>query len=535
MRVLLVKAPRNRYSYFKEGSESLALGYLASYLRERDYCVKIIDGQLEEHSNDRTLALCVEQKQDVIGFTVADPSYISSTFELATKLRRLHPEAHLTIGGYAPSFHYKEVLIQCPAFDSVVCYEGEQTLFELVECLENGRDWRNLKGIAYRNGASIVRNDIRPLIAELDSLPFPARDYVPYIKQHLPEIGVVSIAGSRGCYADCGFCSIRQFYHEPDGPTYRLRTVSNIAEELENLITHYDVHEFLFIDDIFTFPGKRGLDRVDELERELRKRDLKVMFSVSDRVDHINKQLYERLYKIGVRQVMVGIEATNSEIIDYFNKRIDLATIRRALRVLDELSIDVTITYINFTPKTTLEILRENLSCLLTLKINFLLGLLNRLQVYVGTPIAQELMKQGRVRGSFPDFEYSIQDDRVERTYEICKQCFSPFLEISYEIMKIERIFRVKLFRLEQDGIPVSFLDEGKAYLKQTCRTIMKEAAGLFEAALYYAENNRDIKKEFLGEIRDQVLEQYTLWNRELTLLRDHSPFIDEPDRLLIR
>lgn len=535
MRILLAKAPRESYSYFREGSESLALGYLAAYLRSYGYYVSLVDGQLERLSIHEMIARCVAEQFALVGFTIADPTFISSTYEVAKAVKQALPCAHLTIGGYAPTFHYDAILKECSALNSVVRHEGEETLFELVESIGKGRDWRTIRGIAYRDGDHVVCNEARPLISDLDTLPPPARDYISYIRRDLAEIGVVSVSGSRGCYANCGFCSIRRFYSEPSGATYRLRSVRRVVDEIEQVVLEHDIDEFLLIDDIFTLPGPKGEQRVEEWRRELTRRKLRVMLSIADRADHIRRPLYDLLYDMGVRQIMVGVEATHSSILEYFNKKITLDDVQRAIPVLEALGIDVTITYINFTPRTTLEILRDNLDCLLSLGVNFLLGLLNRLQVYVGTPIAEEMIEQGIVTGSFPDFSYRIPDSRVEVVYEVCRQCFAPLLEISYEIMKIERMFRVKAFRAEKRGEDPRLVHEGKQQFKRTCRTIMEESADLFRGALDYAGNHQQVEDQFVSEMKGHTLAQYDLWHRELMLIRDHSPFFEDRDKILIQ
>jgi len=534
MKILLAKAPRDRYSYFRDGGESLALGYLAAFLRSHGHSVNIVDGQIERLSIQEMVIRSTVEDHELIGFTIADPTFMSSTYLVAKAIRDALPSAHLTIGGYAPTFHYSDVLNQCSALDSVIRNEGELTLLCLVEALQNCQEWKQIPGIAYRNNTGIVCNDSRPLIPNLDSLPFPARDYLPYIKQNLPEFGIIAVSGSRGCYGSCGFCSIRRFYSVPDGAAFRLRSVSNVVDEIEEIVSKFCIDEFLLIDDIFTLPGLEGERRVAEWTRELNKRNLSLMFSISDRVDHIHRSLYDALYNIGVRQVMIGIEATNANILKYFNKKMTPESVKKAMDILEALNIDATITYINFTPLTTLEILRENLSHLLSLRVNFLLGLLNRLQIYVGTPIADDLMRNAMVTGEFPEFAYRIPDVRVEAVYEICRQCFSPFLEISYEIMKLERIFRVKIFHLEKMGQNSERVLKGRLFFKRTSRTIMEEAGDLFGMALDYADRHESLERHFLVEMRNRVQERYKLWHRELAFLRDYSPFFQDSDRILL-
>lgn len=533
MRILLLKANREKYSYFQEGSESLALAYLASMLRKHNYEVDIFDAQIEGLANDDIFEHIQVNDYKIIGFTIADPTYIKPTFKLAQKIKSENVNTHMTIGGFEPSFNYKEILTECPSFDSVVLYEGEETLLELVQCVDSNKEWKEIKGIAYKNNGDVKCNGARKLIKNLDDLPFPARDYIPYIKANLKENGFVTIAGSRGCNGSCSFCSIQKFYKDAGGPPCRLRSVKNIVSELEELNSIYNIDEFMIIDDNFTLSGEIGRRRVEEWKEELKNRDLKILLSISDRVDNIKREIYKELYEIGVRQVMVGIESTNKEILKYFNKGITFEDIQSSVNILNDLGIDMTATYINFTPKTTLEILRDTIRCLLSLKVNFLLGILNRLQIYMGTPIAQDMFKKGLVIGKFPDYSYLIPDERVEVVYKISQQCLGLFLNISYEIVRLERLFRIKRFRLEKSNEDIRMLKEGRQYLDTICQNIMEEAAEIFIEILDYAEKNKVIDERIIYDIKNETMRRYDAWHRQILFFLDFSPFFGENDKMI--
>jgi len=124
-------------------------------------------------------------------------------------LRAAGCRAHVTVGGHYPSFDYGEVLQRIPGADSVVRFEGEATLVELMERLAKGREWRDILGIAYRRGPEIAANPLRPAIDDLDSLPEPDRADIDYRSR---DLATASLLGSRGCPWNCSFCSIRPFY-----------------------------------------------------------------------------------------------------------------------------------------------------------------------------------------------------------------------------------------------------------------------------------------------------------------------------------
>ena len=153
-------------------------------------------------------------------------------------------KSHFTIGGHLPSIEFHRVLKLIPEIDTVVRHEGEITLLELFNNLDTPERWSNIKGIVYRKGGKIESTPPRPLIEDLDSLPFPTR------RGHLDtfrDFGICSIQASRGCFFNCSYCSVRQFYSEAPGSKRRSRSPQNVAEEMEHLFNR-GVRFFKFID-----------------------------------------------------------------------------------------------------------------------------------------------------------------------------------------------------------------------------------------------------------------------------------------------
>ena len=121
---------------------------------------------------------------------------------------------HITMGGHYPSFDPRSAT-RIPGLDSVVRFEGELTLVELLACLERGRDWRRPRRARLPGSTTtptIVVNEHRRSVEDLDALPLPDRSDIDYEHQQLPT---ASMLGSRGCPWNCSFCSIRPFYEAP--------------------------------------------------------------------------------------------------------------------------------------------------------------------------------------------------------------------------------------------------------------------------------------------------------------------------------
>ena len=518
MRILLAKCSRAYRSHFEENSESLALAYLAAVLRKNSDEVDILDASLMGLSLDETICKILYKEYDLIGFTIADQTFIESTFEVIRVLRENGVKSHITMGGHAPTFHYSEVLEMCHGLDSIVMYEGEGTLVELVDALKRNQDCRQLKGLAYRSGNGVKCNPPRPLIAELDTLPFPARDTVPYILEHKKEEGVVSMAGGRGCPMNCGFCSIRAFYNTSRGPLWRVRSNKNIVDEMEFLVHTFDIREILMIDDVFIGLGKKNRTRILKLADEVEKRRLTVMLSVADRVDSIEEDVFRRLRDVGVRNILLGIESGDQKMLDYFNKGITVEQITRAIDILRRLDIDVTVSFINFSPFTTLEELAENIKFFVSLKINILQGLLNRFQIYGGTPLGEQLLKKGLVRGSFPNFSCVSIDRRMDLVYEIAQKSLGTFLAMADELNRMERTLRKKIFEAEtaRSIEEIRVFQEDKVRYRKIVAKVMDEAAELLLEIIDFASskdtNDAEKVKKYSEKMAETSLTTYNEW-----------------------
>ena len=248
MNILLVRYSGKGEIRLSECVECLALGYLAAVLRTNGFNAQILDGSLINLDIEETVNEIVKEYYGVIGFTIDDPTKINNTFEIVRKLRAEGVNAHITIGGHTPTFAFKNILHECDDLDSIVRFEGENTLLELVKAIDTKKEWREIEGLAFRANGRICTTAIRPLIEELDSLPFPERDTLATL--HNPKRA--SVSSSRGCYGNCVYCSICSFYELPKGKKWRARSPDNVIEEIETLVDKQRVSEIEFVTSAFS-------------------------------------------------------------------------------------------------------------------------------------------------------------------------------------------------------------------------------------------------------------------------------------------
>ena len=155
---------------------NLGMGYLAAVLQERGYAVELIDIR---DGPVRIGERLLSRPPLVVGFSLIFQFFLPQFRRVASHLRAVGVQSHFTIGGHYASLCHDEVLAQFPELDSIVRYEGEETLVELVLRLSTDRDWRDMHGLAFLSEGSAVVNEARALNPDLDSLPFPYRPYAP--------------------------------------------------------------------------------------------------------------------------------------------------------------------------------------------------------------------------------------------------------------------------------------------------------------------------------------------------------------------
>lgn len=436
MRITLVDpAPPSR---ILEPYEHLGLAYLSSSIQKKGHEVKIISSVLDHLSISKTINRILLSKPQIIGFSLKE-TFASRAFKIIEGLRQRGCKAHITQGGHYPTFNQQEILRDFKSVNSIVRGEGEDTFLELVESIESGSDFQAIKGLSYRQNGRYVVNPARPKIPDLDSLPFPAREQTSKILQ---RGGFIDLVCSRGCYANCSFCSIQSFYRLSAGPNYRQRSVANIVDEIESLIEKFGNRDFKFVDDQFIGPGHKGQRLAREFADELKRRHLKISFQFSCRVSEIDKELLTYLRSVGLKRVLIGLESAHQRGLDTFNKGTTIEQNQKALAILDELGISYIIAFILTDAFTTWDELKQNISFLAQVKsrvdrVGGLLAVEPSLQPHKGTPIFNSLMKLSRLQGNYKmGFRYHIPDYRVRLFLSIWKILEYGLLPIIYYLKK---------------------------------------------------------------------------------------------------
>ncbi|MDR0798076.1 MAG: cobalamin-dependent protein [Nitrososphaerota archaeon] len=395
LHVTLVNPPYRTRPHQHPPFPPLGIGYLAAVLEKNNFSVDVIDCQATRYTYDDYKREIVKRKPDVVGVTAPTRLY-NSAKEIIKISKEVHPNAVTMLGGTHVTFWNEKALQECPQLDVVVRKEGEYTLLELVQRLDESKDITDVIGTTQRKGNAFVFNADRPYIENLDELPFPARHLwdLDSIRQQEDMFYLIT---TRGCTAWCNFCAaVRMF-----GQRYRVRSIQNVVDELEFLYKTYNAKNFTFCDDAFTVDMKR----TEELCEEINKRDLKIKWNMGTRVDRVSKELLQKMKNAGCVSMWCGLESGTQEVLNGMRKGISTDQTKKALKWVRELGLKPTPNVLLGYPGETLESALKSIKFAEEVSPDEI-AYYNIATPYPGTPMYDEVIKNGWIRNTnFDDYD----------------------------------------------------------------------------------------------------------------------------------
>lgn len=337
--------------------ENIGIEYIASYARAQKFNVRIINAGLHGLTVDDIILIAKRSRFEVLGISTIHWT-ITEALEIAKAVKYYHPNCHIIMGGIEAALSAEKILTKYAFVDSIGVGEGELTVSELLASILNGKDWKSIKGLAYREGDSVAFNPQRQLIDPLDPLPFPARDDIAAV---VDSGGPVSVSTSRGCFGRCSFCSVWAFYHLSKGRCWRGRSPSSVVREICEIHENYGVSLFSFIDETVVGPGKEGPGRLREIATRIMESRLKIDFFLSIRADQVDEELFRELKQAGLRKVEIGIESMAQSQLKRYGKSTTVEDNQRALRILEGLNISSETFMIPYDPDVTYHEVKQNL------------------------------------------------------------------------------------------------------------------------------------------------------------------------------
>ncbi len=428
-----------------QDQDNLGLRYLLSSIRQAGFA-----GQIQTYTAEAEpiVELAARLKPDLIGFSLIFQYMAPDFARIVAALRASGCRAHITLGGHYPSFDYGEVLARIPGADSIVRYEGEQTLVELMDRLARNEDWRDILGIAYRRGEEVVANPLRPALDDLDRLPVPDRSDVDYAAHDLP---MASVLGSRGCPWDCSFCSIRPFYEAQGGKLRRLRAPSAVVEEMRQLHLERGVRIFLFQDDDYLATGRRARRWAEEIADGIIAAGLdgEIAYKISCRADEVHPETMAKLVRSGLSHVYLGVENGDEQGLINLNKMMTPDRPYQAGEILRSLDLSFDFGFMLLEPYSTIASVRNNIDFLDRFAGDgWAVAGFCRTLPYAGTPLKRRLEAEGRLLGTPFAPDYNFLDPKLDRFYD---WTLLTFQERNFTNRGLCETLRARLFEAHLD------------------------------------------------------------------------------------
>jgi magnesium-protoporphyrin IX monomethyl ester (oxidative) cyclase len=427
MRVLLVNPRQTFYpgSDLPAGNLPLGLLYLAAVLETAGHEVSILDEFMSSSSsiwksNEKTIIGMPNWKikeelrktnPHVVGVSNPFTSQVENAISICNIVKAANPQILTVVGGPHVSAVPLQFLEEAKNADIAVVGEGEQTLLDIVTSLERQQAISTVLGIAYRRGAEVLRTPPRPLLQNLDELPFPAYHLVD-MEQYLKPRGIgyrsfkdrsISMITSRGCPFNCCFCSV----HLHMGKPFRAHSAAYVVKHVEYVVKKYRVKTIFFEDDNLTL----DTDRFEAICDKIIAQGIKVNWETPDgvRADCLTPQLLRKMKQSGCTSLFFGIESGDQKVLDnVIGKSLDLKKVIDVAKTCEELELKTGAFYIIGFPGEKKENMLKTVEFALRLRVDYNVGMhLFVATPSIGTRLFEECRKEGYIRGDLNSRSYA--------------------------------------------------------------------------------------------------------------------------------
>lgn len=347
---------------------TLALSTIAASARTRGHKVKILDLSMYQYNYFDVEREVRRYKPDICGITALTPG-INQLIDMSVLIKDISNDI-LIIGGGSHASSLPEETMRQSKLDAVVIGEGDFSFPDICE----GLSFSNINGLYYRDGEDIKSTGMRPLIDNLDSLPYPAWDLydTDLYKKHISRLlckkrPVAVIEFSRGCVYKCDFCASKMTL----GLGHRRKSPQRCADEVK-LLSSLGFKEFAVADDIFTSNRKWAIDVCEAILDSGVRMPWTCLNGI--RVESANEELFRVMKKAGCYRVSFGFESGNDEVLKKFGKGGGASTERgaNAVRLASKAGLDTNGYFMVGLSCDTEETMAQTIAFAKSLKLNML-------------------------------------------------------------------------------------------------------------------------------------------------------------------
>ncbi len=419
----------------------LGLLSIASYLEKKGHSTQVEDclGPYAAKSHDQTIQRILRHDPALVGFSTTTSGFLDAC-DLATRLKSIRPDIQTVFGGVHVSAMGGELLKRFQEIDYLCLGEGEETLEELAE----GRALEDIRGLVFRNNKSVLENQPRQHIADLDSLPFPAYEKLPGFpaKYNLPLFSYIKPPGatmitSRGCPYQCSYCDRSVFKRG-----YRYNSASYIYEHMKYLHNDFGVRHLNIYDDLFTLHRSR----IESLCEMLIQNPLGVRFNCAVRVGHTDDALLKLLKAAGCLMVSIGIESGDPALLEVHKPGVYLDEVRDTVSRVHAAGLRVKGLFMMGLPGETVESIQKTSDFVISLELDDMN--MAKFTPFHGAPVWKSIFAEGQVQEDWRKMNclnFVFLPKAIE-SWEALDQLYNAHVKRFYSDPKWRKRFRKRIW-----------------------------------------------------------------------------------------
>lgn len=311
------------------------LAYAAGAAEAKGFEVLLVDCIAMGWNEQQTIDIILDFQPDLIVGETTTPT-LQYDLDFVRHIKKSGFQGKVALAGTHITVLYEETLKSCPELDFALVGEYDWTIPELMASID---DPKEMPGVAFFDGNTVHFTGRRPVIDDLDALPFVSRTYQKFLNVNhyfyaLARHPMIQILSSRGCPFHCSFC---QYPQTMGGRKYRTRSAENFVDELEYIANEMpEIQEIFIEDDTFTVDKNRVIKICDLIIEK----NLKIVWSCNARAD-VPYHILEKMKAAGCRLLVVGYESGNEQILKNINKGIALEQSRAFARHTKALGLKV--------------------------------------------------------------------------------------------------------------------------------------------------------------------------------------------------
>lgn len=431
----------NIYSGYSTDRFHFGIASISSVLKQNGHETRLFS--IGEYKQVRNIFKELEDfRPDVVAL-----SAISSQFRHVQSISNEIKKAFdtMTVCGGVHTTLAPDCLEESEGLDAIVRGEGEYPLLELANAVDSIEDRFDIKNIWFKKDGEIIKNELRPLISDLDALPFMDRDLFDYQKLEDAKGGLAGFMFSRGCPFKCTYCCNHAISKIYQGKYLRFRGIENSLQEIEEVTQKYHVKILAFGDDTFNADKEWFVSFLSEYKKRFN-----YPFKCQVRPGTCTREMFQILKEAGCVRVGIGVESGNPHILREVMKRgMTVEQIEEAFRYAQEAGLVTIAGNIIGVPGENTETIKDTIR--LNAKINPTSAVAGIFYPYIGTDLRRSCEEKGFIIKDASDKFVERRDVALELPTIKKKELLYYVRNFRYLVYKEHSLRRALYYKVYDD------------------------------------------------------------------------------------